>query len=295
MNARTSDPPKGHFSALPASNSADLRGQALAGHVHPRLGMRARWRAAVSSLLFLAACSSDSPATVDAPNPFATGVRTVAVEVDYAKGAEPYVGGEGQVSDIWRLTRDNLDALFQKKRALTVPSTLDQMEALDGVPTGDLTTDQILDVAARHRQGKSTADTVSYYVLFLDGYLSENGQRKTDVLGVSIGHTGVVAMFKPVIRGADVRAFPGVVRFTEQSVLIHELGHAVGLVDNGLPLTNAHKDDANGAHCKNPQCVMYYANDGARDALQFARRFATSGSTVVFGNECTSDAASALK
>ncbi len=294
MNAPASGPCRGHF-RWSLADSRDFSRSALASRVHALGPMQTRWVASALLSLGAAACSSATSATIDTPNPFGAGVRTVALEVDYAKGAEPYVGAEGQVSDLWRLTRDNLDALFQKKRTLTIPSALDQMEAIADVPSGDLTTDQLLDVASRHRQSKSTADAVSYYVLFVDAYLSENGQRKTDVLGVSIGHTGVVAMFKPVIRAADVRAFPGVVRFTEQAVLIHELGHAVGLVDNGLPLTSAHKDEANGAHCKNPQCVMYYANDGARDALQFARRFAQSGSTVVFGSECANDAAAALR
>ena len=45
----------------------------------------------------------------------------------------------------------------------------------------------------------------------------------------------------------------------ESAVLQHEFGHILGLVDNGTPAIQDHKDEANGAHCDEESCLMYYA------------------------------------
>ncbi|MGI8601296.1 MAG: hypothetical protein ACR2KB_18720 [Chitinophagaceae bacterium] len=38
-----------------------------------------------------------------------------------------------------------------------------------------------------------------------------------------------------------------------------EFGHLLGLVDQGTPMQQPHKDHENGSHCDNPSCLMYYA------------------------------------
>jgi hypothetical protein len=124
-------------------------------------------------------------------------------------------------------------------------------------------------------------------VLFLDGYLSQEGQRQPAVLGVSIGNTGVIAMFKPVISGAATA------RFVEQTTLIHEFGHAAGLVDNGLAMTRPHRNPDHGAHCDDSECVMHYLNEGAKDLVGFVRRVIKTDSTVVFDAACLDDARAA--
>ncbi len=42
------------------------------------------------------------------------------------------------------------------------------------------------------------------------------------------------------------------------TLLEHEFGHLMGLVDQGSPMQVNHKDAANGAHCDKPDCLMYY-------------------------------------
>lgn len=103
------------------------------------------------------------------------------------------------------------------------------------------------------------------------------------MLGVSIGDTGVIAMFKPVIEGAQAA------RYVEQTTLVHEVGHAIGLVENGIPARGGHHDAAHGAHCNNRDCVMHYLNEGAAELAGFVGRFVESGDAVVFGPECLAD------
>ncbi len=112
------------------------------------------------------------------------------------------------------------------------------------------------------------------------------------MLGVSIGGTGVIAMFKPVVETLGV--LPLVRHFGEQTTLIHEFGHALGLVDNGLPLSSEHLDPEHRAHCEHSDCVMYWANEGVADLADFVSRYVASGDSVVFGPDCRADVQAAF-
>ncbi|MCA9645656.1 MAG: hypothetical protein KC492_33425, partial [Myxococcales bacterium] len=147
----------------------------------------------------------------------------------------------------------------------------------------DFTVEEILGVSAAHRQDRSSASRRTFHVIFFDGYFADSEGRQENVLGVSIGDTGVIAMFKPVIDTTSSA------RFVEQTTLIHEFGHAAGLVNNGVALTSAHHDAPNGAHCTNDRCVMYYLNEGTAGLVSFIQRYLATGDAVVFGQECLDD------
>lgn len=251
-------------------------------------------RAAVLAVGFVLSCGGGGGGTgddggSDGPPPFDAAITRIVVEVDYADGAEPYTGSIVAFGDTWDLTRTNLDRLFAGKRDLTVPSSLADMQAIGPVADGALTSSEILALAAAHRDMPSAGDTVSYYVVFVDSRFDDGSGPSDSVLGVSIGDTGVIAMFKPVIASSATPLFPNLEKFVEQSVLVHELGHGVGLVNNGVPLTSAHQDSAHGAHCTSDSCVMYWQNEGVSDAAAFARQYVTSGTTILFGAECLAD------
>ena len=60
----------------------------------------------------------------------------------------------------------------------------------------------------------------------------------------------------------------------------------LGLVDEGTPLHSDHKDAANGNHCTNTNCLMYYAvMDGRHDA-QYTGGLA---SVPVMDSSCLAD------
>ena len=254
-------------------------------------------RAAPLLLLLLSAACSSPSATGGPGNEqpssqslFSPSVTKVVFEIDYQPGAEPYVGGLGAGGDGWQIMRDNVARLFQRsQKAVTLPTTLAQMEQLPAGQAGaSYSTDAVLAIADAHRGTPSAGDTAAFYVAFLDGYFEDSGGVEKQVLGVSIGKTGVIAMFKPVIASTD-GPLGGTARNVEQTTLVHELGHAVGLVDNGIPLTSAHHDAAHGAHCTNQRCTMYWENEGASSAAQFVKQILTGGSNVVFAADCLAD------
>ncbi len=84
-------------------------------------------------------------------------------------------------------------------------------------------------------------------------------------------------------------------RYVEQATVVHEFGHAAGLVDNGLALASAHGDAAHPAHCTNTSCIMYWAIEGTSGAVAYVQKSLLSSSSILWGQECLDDAAKAIK
>ncbi len=42
-------------------------------------------------------------------------------------------------------------------------------------------------------------------------------------------------------------------------MLAHEIGHTLGLVDNGVPMVQDHEDPDHANHTADPECIMYWA------------------------------------
>lgn len=252
--------------------------------------MNRLWSTALAALV-AAGCTSTGigTGTGETTSAFSKGISAVSVEVDYATNAAPYVGAAGRQSDIWQITNANLTRVFQSSpKTITVPDRLAEMQELTDVPAGNFTSDDLLDIASKHRDQQPTATTATYYIVFVDGYYDDGTGPQTDVLGISLGDTGVIGMFKPVITSTEA-SVAAVSKIVEQSVVVHELGHALGLVNRGLPMQTAHEDTAHAHHCTDDKCVMYWANEGTASAITFAKQVAESGSSVLFDTDCLAD------
>lgn len=134
---------------------------------------------------------------------------------------------------------------------------------------------EINDLELAHRSRYTAGDTAVLYVLYLDG-----GFEAASALGVAY-HGSSVAMLKGTIRKStqpddQILPVPSSLgkpkeRFVERAVLVHEFGHNLGLVDNGIPMVRDHEmqqdpvpdtDRHEGEkHSKNPESVMYWVVD----------------------------------
>ena len=223
---------------------------------------------------------------IDREGLFGMGVESVTLEIDYQAGAEPYTsfGLLGTSGSPFRLTRANLEELFSMTSpTLDIPTELSEMEEVTDISGQDFDVDTLLAIASRWRDGYSTSTDRTFYIVFLDGYFADETGRRSSVLGVSIGNTGVIAMFKPVI---DSTSSP---EYVEQTTLVHEFGHAAGLVNNGVAMVNDHQDEEHGKHCDNDNCVMYWANEGAANIGAFVSRYVLNPETVIFDQNCIED------
>lgn len=225
---------------------------------------------------------------------YGAAIKTIVLEVDYATGAEPYTGSIVAMGDTWDLSEKNIARLFEgANKTIQVPHKLDEMEELTDVSGQEFTRDDVLAIADKHRNEPNTADKASIYVVWLPGYYKNKDGVQEQTLGVSFGTTGVIGMFKPVIESTG-GAGTVVTRFVEQTTLVHELGHAAGLVNNGVPMAADHQDKPNGAHCVNSDCVMYYIHGGTADMVTFVQGVIAKGDTDLFGQECLDDAQAAV-
>jgi hypothetical protein len=103
------------------------------------------------------------------------------------------------------------------------------------------------------------------HVLALDGRYVEEGTAGT-ILGLAWDNR-FVALFQDAIRERCQGGLTGaleqdVCKIAERNVWAHELGHTLGLVDNGVPMVTEHRDPAHGQHDVREGCLMYWAYDG---------------------------------
>jgi hypothetical protein len=241
--------------------------------------------------------ASGSTAHTPPADLYTDAISRIVIEIDYAAGAAPYTGSVIGFGDTWDIFETNAAALFTGAggKVIDVPTELEGMQELQGIASGDFTSDAILAIAAEHRDELPKGDTATFYVVWLDGRYDDGSGPSDGILGVSLRDTGVIAMFKPVIE--STRGAPGlnVERFVEQATLVHEFGHAVGLVDAGIGTASDHQDTEHGAHCTNQDCVMYYAMEGTSGAIEFVTSSVISADSILFGAECLEDTARAAE
>lgn len=217
----------------------------------------------------------------------------VELEVHFEPGVEPFVGNTLQGRPYWGILQENLTSIFQYRSAppvLTVPKTLAEMHATPTQNHSDWTSADILALHARAKIADPAAGAARFYIYFVKGNYSDAGGRQTGVIGVNIGNTPVIAIFKEVIQNNVSNPNGPAAKFIEQSTLVHEMGHALGFVDLGVPMATNHLDGAHPGHTTNTNCVMYWLNEGVSDLQAFVQQYLVSNSVVMWGPEVLQDA-----
>jgi hypothetical protein len=112
--------------------------------------------------------------------------------------------------------------------------------------------------AARRTQHSSGSNLTAYF-LFLDGPYSGNASGR-QVLGIAHGPTSLV-IFEKSIQDLSGGISQPTTAVLESTVMEHEFGHILGLTNTGSPMQTPHQDTANGKHCSNTACLMYWQVD----------------------------------
>ncbi len=105
-------------------------------------------------------------------------------------------------------------------------------------------------------------DTIKIHVLLLDGSYHESDGD--ELLGLAWGHRHA-ALFQLGIQAACSTGNGGKglssksCRSAELGVLAHEIGHVIGLVNNGVPMVEDHEDPEHPNHTRDSDCLMYWA------------------------------------
>ena len=114
------------------------------------------------------------------------------------------------------------------------------------------TAQDLLELAKQNRSSYSQGDTVSLYILYVNGSFAEN----EDALGVAL-NASVFVIFKDRISQATTALV--LASEIERAVLIHELGHLLGLVNINYQSSRNHEDSGHPKHANNTNSVMYWA------------------------------------
>jgi len=216
-------------------------------------------------------------------------VNTVTVHVAYEPDAVPFTGTDSRGDQYWSILKDNLVALFDGRMIVPdifVPQTLDEMYQLSKQGQTEWTTEQLVGLARSIWNFPQSSTTAEFYVVYVNGYYNNQGTVNKVIIGLSIPGTPVVAVFKDLILNSGFTTFANAI--LEQATLVHEFGHALGLVNNGVPMVINHEDPEHPHHCTNDQCIMFWVENSSRIDL-FTQKIIDSPSDVLFGPECLED------
>lgn len=114
-------------------------------------------------------------------------------------------------------------------------------------------------IERQYREEDVHGATIAAYFLFVDGPYARDDQN-AKVLGIAYGGSSVI-MF-----GKTIHDYSGAIGepnrdVLESTVIEHEFGHLMGLVDDGTKMAVGHLDGAHGHHCDNSACLMYYSTE----------------------------------
>jgi hypothetical protein len=166
--------------------------------------------------------------------------KRLIVEVDYVQGYAPRPAA-----------LDHLRKVLGREAAKP-----DGVQVLRGdvIPTGDgsYTFEQIAALEERHRDRRSGGETVTMWVVYLDGRLEGEG----GTLGVAY-RASSAAIFSERINAATTAAVTGTA--IERAVLVHEVGHLLGLVNLVYESRHDREDPSSKGHSTQDDSVMLAA------------------------------------
>jgi len=114
----------------------------------------------------------------------------------------------------------------------------------------------INDISTFEKNARKEYNNGKALAIFL--FITEGSYSENNVLGLAYQNTSMAIM------GGRIRELTGGFgqpseNFVLQTVLRHEIGHLMGLVNVGTAMQTYHQDEPHGHHCNDKNCLMYYA------------------------------------
>jgi len=127
----------------------------------------------------------------------------------------------------------------------------------------------------------SSNSKASIYFLFVDGEFADNANGNV-TLGVAYGASSMV-IFENSIKQLSGGFGQPSTTILESTVSLHEIGHLLGLVNNGSNMSLAHEDTDHARHCNNNNCLMFWQSETS----DFIKNF--FGSIPALDENCIKD------
>jgi hypothetical protein len=144
--------------------------------------------------------------------------------------------------------------------------------------------------------GDPDSDTLAIHITYVDGHSAGDGDNGV-ILGVAWGWLQVVMYKETIESSCGGLGLIGTLREqaceeAEVGILTHEIGHVLGLVDNGLTMVDDHRDPdtEHGAHDVDQDCIMYWAYEGqGLTELIGSRLLSNNDDSLTFCQHCLDD------
>jgi predicted Zn-dependent protease len=191
---------------------------------------------------------------------------SLKIEIQYMTGYPPDAGALTHL-------QNTLAVLVNKPSGITIVT-----KEIPASTKTALSVNDIIDIEKNNRTAFTNGSELAICVLYTNGTYSD-----PNVLGVAYKNTSAAIFGKTIYDNSGGFGQASRTKL-EATVLEHELGHLLGLVDIGSPMQSNHKDAAHGSHCNNTNCLMYYASE-TRDILGIL----ITGNIPAFDANCRAD------
>ena len=160
------------------------------------------------------------------------------IEVNYVTGNEP--------------DSDALNLLKQRIQEVTDKTSISVSQSSFGSTDNSYTLEEILEIENNERTRTKSGNTFVIHILYLNGEYEDNDQT----LGLAYSGSSF-ALFKEKIEDSAFLLISST--DIERSVIVHEFGHLLGLINNGYQSPHNHEDSQHPHHSNNDESVMYWA------------------------------------
>ncbi len=193
--------------------------------------------------------------------------NNLLVELDYVESQQPTARALDSLQSM-------LEARLHKPGNITISVS---SEPIGAGGQGTYTSADIRSLEDAHRNHYTSGDTLTAYLLFLDGSFQEE-----NVIGLAYYNTSMAIMEEKIKESSGGISQPPRYKI-EATVLRHEFGHVLGLVANGTPMQTSHKTDGS-HHCTTEDCLM-------RPSVETTDFFANvfDGTIPDLGGRCVAD------
>lgn len=191
---------------------------------------------------------------------------SVVVEVQYMSGFPPDAAALDHL-------RSMLTSLINKPGGISIVTN-----EIPASGSGVLTLDEVINIEKKHRTQFTSGNKLALYILYTSTNYSD-----PNVLGIAYRNTSTALFGKKITDNSGGLGQASRTKLVA-TVAEHEMGHLLGLVDLGSSMQTGHKDNANGNHCNNNNCLMYYASETS-DILGFL----ITGNIPSLDNNCRAD------
>lgn len=167
--------------------------------------------------------------------------KSLDVEIQFITGFKP---DSGTVDYL----RTFLETYLNKPKGINIV-----LKELSTIKQDALSRDEVVAIEKEKRTLFAEQDKIAIYILFTNGVHTGN-----KILGMAYRNTSVVIYGKAIRKQSSMAG-----RLTHQeletAVLLHEIGHLLGLVNKGSTLRSDHIDSTYHDHCNNRKCLMYHS------------------------------------